>query len=287
MRLHPSWFRVSCLAAILVACLAGSAAAITIVVDSYGTLTGAQKAVVDAKIAKWQSRIPGLTSHVFHLSFNNADMGSKSVSAVPGVEYVWALRGAYGPATALEDGAPLASTDGWDQDPTTWRPRHATILINSNPAIPWYTGTIGGDFGPVTPTCYDLWTVINHELCHALGFTVNYDRFKRNVVTNPNGSRTYNPGGQGPLTAPLTPDGTQTHIDPTQLPNDLMVPGLGPGIRRTPSDVDFGLLRHDVWIFAWVPGLSGWGLALLFLGLMGLAFWRLRSARVRESASAA
>jgi hypothetical protein len=58
----------------------------------------------------------------------------------------------------------LAEADNFTSD-ANGRPTGARITINSNPAVSWYDG-----LDPNVPSDrYDLYTVVNHELAHALG----------------------------------------------------------------------------------------------------------------------
>jgi len=92
---------------------------------------------------------------------------------------------------------------------------------------------------------------MNHEIAHALGFTVFNSRFDRNVTDGPGDNRTYNAGGVP--TATLTPSNQGTHTDAGTHPNDLMNPTIGTGTRRLPSQLDKDILNHDVW----APGPAG------------------------------
>ena len=219
----------------------GRFSAFDIQVGSYGNLSPEQRAVVDAKILLWEARItaPG---HVVTLEFDNADLGAKKKAPSSGVEPVLA-----GPGGARgARGSTLAETSDFTED-EAGRPTGAKITINNNPNVPWYTGLAT----PVPAGQYDLWTVINHEIVHALGFTIYNSRFDGHVVDGPGSERTYNPGGVP--TATLTPESEGTHLADPPHAGDLMGPELPAGERRVPSQLDIDLLLHDVWCFL-VPG---------------------------------
>jgi hypothetical protein len=211
-------------------------------------ITAEQRAVIEAKIALWEQRLPHQNpEHVVTISFANADLGTDFYIPSPLSEVLWAdddgLRG--------DDRATLAETDSFTYD-ADGRPTGARIRINSNAAIPWYNGT-----DPNVPANkYDLWTVMNHEIMHALGFTVQCPRFGRNVTptdpNDPNGPRKYE--GEGGTTTPLTPKGTGTHTDPNSDPNGLMNPTVPKGVRRTPKQSDIDILLDDVWKY---PNITG------------------------------
>lgn len=111
-----------------------------------------------------------------------------------------------------------------DFDAPNGVPTSAKVTINNNSAITWYTG-----LGAIVPKGeHDLFTVLNHEIAHALGFTISYNSFEGNVSGNEDGTRTYNSGGIP--TATLTPPLDGTHTDATAHPNDLMNTGVPKGV---------------------------------------------------------
>ncbi|MBP7747602.1 MAG: hypothetical protein KA383_15910 [Phycisphaerae bacterium] len=213
-------------------------------------VTDAQKAVIEAKIALWESRLPHQSpEHVVTVSFRNADLGSSFRPPEPGVEPALTQ-----PGLALgEDRATLGRTDNFASN-SDGRPTGARITINSNAAIPWYEG-----LDPNVPADkYDLYSIVNHELAHALGFTVLNSRFARNVTSDPNnptGPRTYTGGGPGGTPrATLTPSSAGTHTDPGAHPGDLMNPAFPKGVRRVPSQLDIDILKDDVWRYPTIQG---------------------------------
>jgi hypothetical protein len=246
------------LAALLLGLTTAAALAVHIVPTYNSNITAAQRAVIEAKIELWEARLPHQNpEHVVAITFANGDLGSTFFLAPPGTEFVWAdpgqVRGA--------EGLTLAQTTNFTND-ADGRPTGATITINNNSAVPWYEG-----LDPNVPADrYDLYTVINHEMAHALGFTVNNPRFARNVThildpndpntpPDPNTPRRYNGGGpDGTPGGTLTPSGQGTHTDPGAHPGDLMNPALPMGTRRTPSTTDTGILNDDVWRYPNIRG---------------------------------
>ena len=221
-------------------------------------VTAQQRAVIEAKIALWEARLPHQSpEHVVTITFANGNLGSLFFFAPPGVEYVRAESG----ELRAPEGATLGQTTNFTND-ANGRPTGATITMNNNAAISWYTG-----LDPNVPAGqYDYYTVINHEMAHALGFTVNNPRFARNVTTTPNpvdpnlppepnAPRRYNGGGpSGTPGATLTPSSSGTHTDPNSHPGDLMNPTIPKGTRRTPSETDIGVLLDDVWNYPTIQG---------------------------------
>lgn len=247
------------LVAMLVGLTTVAAFAVDIVPTYNSNITPAQRAVIEAKIALWEARLPHQDpEHVVAIAFTNGDLGATFFLPPPGVEFVRAEDGGVRGA----EGLTLGETSGFSSD-ADGRPTGATITINNNAAVPWYEG-----LDPNVPADkYDLYTVVNHELAHALGFTVNNSRFARNVTVNPDPNdpnvpgdpnespRTYNGGGaEGEPRGTLTPRANGTHTDPGAHPGDLMNPELPKGTRRTPSQLDTGILLDDVWKYPSIQG---------------------------------
>jgi hypothetical protein len=235
------------------------ALAVDIVPVYDANVTPEQRAVIDAKIALWEGRLPHQNpEHVVTISFSNADLGTDFIIFGPDAELIWAQ-----PNLALgEERLTLASTDNFTND-ADGRPTGARIRISSNPGVSWYNG-----LDPNVPADKtDLWTVINHELMHALGFTVQNPRFARNVtlVADPNDPNTppdpntaprkYTGGSAaGAPTAPLTPKGVGTHTDPNSDPNSVMNPEVPKGVRKRPTQNDIDILLDDVWKYPQISG---------------------------------
>ena len=223
---------------------------------TYGPgICDAQKKVIEAKIKRWEDRLPK-QNHTVEIEFDKVDLGSKAAVSRPGVEIVLAGRAAdvmlAGPgALGVVEGTSLGEADNFKED-ANGRPTGARIRINDNNSIDWYVDSNDPPAtadGNVPAGKYDLWTVINHEICHALGFTVANSRFAGNVTTidanDPKSKRKYN--DEDDPNAILVPAGEGTHLDPCAHPNDLMNPELPPGVRRPPSPIDVNILLHDVW----------------------------------------
>jgi hypothetical protein len=194
-------------------------------------MTQQQRDIIDQKITLWEERL--CCSIVLNIDFSNASLGGLLASpppAEPGVEFL---------VGRLPSGEwqTWAATDSFRTD-DQGRPAHARIRFNNNPAVNWH---YGGE--PVPAGTVDFWTIVNHEICHAAGFTVAYPSFAAQVVgpTNPDGTRPFNCAG---VTSTLTHDSLGTHLDPTAHPGDLMNPFYEPGDpRRTPSPLDIAMLR--------------------------------------------
>jgi hypothetical protein len=92
-----------------------------------------------------------------------------------------------------------ADTSYSKEDPGTGNPTSATTTFH----LPiWTTG--------------DTTTSAQHELLHAIGFSIGYTRFAANVDTNDDNSRDFhdNPANLSTLLAKLTPASLGTHVDP-------------------------------------------------------------------------
>jgi len=237
------------LAAVVAGGLLLSIAQVALGVDIQPTydpnITAAQKAVIEKKISLWEGRLPHQNpEHVVKIDFRNADLGADYFGFRPGVELVLT-----DDSVLTDAGTTLAETDNFKND-ADGRPTGARITINSNAGVKWYEGLEP----PVPADSYDLYTVMNHELVHALGFTVNNPRFARNVTTT-GGKRKYEGGSPtGEPKGTLTPAGEGTHLDPGDHPGDLMNPTIPKGTRRTPSTTDVDILLDDVWKYPTISG---------------------------------
>jgi hypothetical protein len=233
-------------ALLILGLLASWAAAVDIQPVFDANVTPEQREVINAKVALWESRLPHQSpEHVVTITFRNGDLGAKARWAGPGVEPVRA---------ALEDKwtepTTLGETDSFTNN-ADGRPTGARITMNNNPAVPWYVGTAE----PVPADKFDYYTVINHEMAHALGFTVNNPRFRRNVTNLPTGQRRYTGNGPGGVpSGTLTPADEGTHLDGGSHPGDLMNPEIPKGVRRKPSALDEDILEDDVWRYPQIQG---------------------------------
>jgi hypothetical protein len=84
---------------------------------------------------------------------------------------------------------------------------------------------------------YDLYTVLLHEIGHALGFGDFYSAFASQITTAGDGSLIFNGPG---FTANIADDGL--HVDSTAHAGDLMTSTLGTSMRRLPSALDIDIL---------------------------------------------
>jgi hypothetical protein len=212
-----------------------SVAAITIV-PNYGTGFGpgtAQRAVFEDKIARWAA-YPCLCHYTVTIDVSMADLGPYAKAPLPlqpGVEYTIAKN----PLDPSEQTI-LGQTSNWTFDVNGY-PTHAQIQFNSHTGVSWSWTVPPAVPGP---TEFDGWSVANHEIAHAVGFTVFAPRFNAHVVAGP--PRTYDLGGGASVN--LTPASQGTHTSPTVYPNDIMNPSTGPGTRREMSQTVLDVLRH-------------------------------------------
>jgi hypothetical protein len=235
-------------------------------------ITQAQRDILNQKIALWEERL--CCDIVLNIDFSNEDLGGLLLilpQAAPGEELAIGI---------LPSGEwlPLGVADQFEED-AQGRPTHTRIRFNSNSAVNWH---YGGE--PVPNDAYDFWTVANHEIVHACGFTVNYSLFAACVGDpNPDGTRPFNCDG---VTATLTPEDQGTHLDPDTHPGDLMNPTLNQGERRTPSQLVIDMLRC-IWPCADIPTLNEWGMIILALLLLSAGtvavIWRRKAALARTN----
>jgi len=219
-------------------CFCSYAGAVDIQVSNWGNLTDDQKAVVNAKIALWEGRLPAFRppDHIVQLDLNNQYYGLLDyINSTPDAELI---------CITIDEGAETLAVAGNFVHDSNKRPISGSIRFNTNADIVWYYGLNP----PVPGSEYDFYTVVNHEMAHVLGFTKICDRFNDNIRANPNGSRDYNPNPElGEPTASLTPESMGTHTDPDVHAGDLMNPTVPSGERRTPSQLDEDIIEHNVW----------------------------------------
>jgi hypothetical protein len=150
-------------------------------------------------------------------------------------------------------------------------PKSADMDISTN-AIMYY------GFGlPVPADKKDALSVMKHELGHALGFAggtiadgLGYDKWNAQIAA---GSDRFNPGGLNVKMDGIDENG-RSHLDPGTYPNDLMVPSIGLGNRRMPSDLDFQMLVKAFGYEYICPEPSS--LSLTALGTLSLLGYRWR-----------
>lgn len=258
------------IAACLSIMLAGASLAATITPNYDANMTQAQKDIIQEKINLWQPRLAQNIN--ITIDFANADLGSTQYGLVgrarPWVEPFIAH------LPTGEDLA-LAETDQFQED-ANGKPTHARIRFNSNAAVPWHYGGT-----PVPGDKYDFWTVVNHELVHALGFTVNYTKFAAKVTPGPGDKRTVTCGGK---TMTLTPSGEGTHTDPATHPNDLMNPTINKGERRTPTALLISLLACIWPRIIGGSALGTWGMIILVVAIVAAALWGMKRRRIAGAA---
>ncbi len=214
--------------------------AMDIIPNYDANLSQAQKDILDAKIALWEARL--CSSIVVTIDFSNADLGV-SFSTKPEAPAQTELVTTY---TPMGEWLTLGVTDQFQERPDG-TPQSARIRFNSNAAVTWHYGGV-----PVPAGQFDFWTIANHEIVHAIGFTVNYTRFAAQVTPGPDDNRTYTCGA---TTATLTPADEGTHLDDTAHPGSLMNSTIGTGERRTPSPLEIAMLNCP-WEYATAVELS-------------------------------
>lgn len=128
----------------------------------------------------------------------------------------------------------LAAAEIVAVDETTGQPSSAIITIDNDAAgLGWYS-QIGGTPGE---SQYDLYTVILHEVGHALGLTTQYDAYAANIEADGSGGLLY--VGDGYV---VELDNSGQHIDDAAYAGDLMSATLSPGVSKLPSQIDAAML---------------------------------------------
>ena len=208
--------------AALVLCLPGSAA--SAIIATYTNVDAPAQAVVDTAIGFWEDLLPD--SFEFKISVERAFLGGTLAFASDFVE-----------ASGLPISASMTIDDGsggvpWFVDDTPDDDVEFRRGRNPFHAVANRDGAADGAF--------DLLSVVEHELAHALGFSRFYSAFAAHLVDNEDGNRDY---VGSTVTARLTGLGGGTHILPEAHPFDLLNPELQPGHRLSPSPLDLALLR--------------------------------------------
>jgi hypothetical protein len=123
------------------------------------------------------------------------------------------------------------SVIGWFVDPTP------AISEEFQPGFTPYQRR--GRVGTAAGENYDLLTVLNHELAHVFGFSVNYSRFRSHLTDADYGLREYHGNG---VSAVLTSVNDGTHLNDAVHPYDMMNAFQSRGERTVPSDLDLAIL---------------------------------------------
>ena len=209
------------------------ASATSAIIPTYTNVDAPAQAVVDTAIGLWDDLLPD--SFVFNINVERAFLGGTPALSSEFVE-----------AGGLPVSARITFDDGTG-------------------AVPWFIDNTPDDdlefHGGQTPFhavansngaaagALDLLTVIQHELAHALGFSIFYDAFAAHVEDTEDGNRAY---VGSTVTARLTGAGGGTHILPEEHPFDLLNPELELGHRFSPSPLDLAVL-HDAFGYALAP----------------------------------
>lgn len=227
-------------------------------------VNSARRAMAEAAAAWWEDKLSSKQGKV-RIEFSWGPI-TTAVAEDGGSELLWPSD------PSIRTTGPLGVTTDFTEAPNAQgllKPTFARIRINTK-----YTWWEGRDLPPdgtwPDPDSYDLWSVLKHEIAHAIGFTVNYTKFRNNVSFDDMGMRHYNLGGFP--TAKLTGPAAGTHTDPTAHPGDLMNPEIGTCIRQDDKALTAMILNHGVWDpFKPTPGT-----AMIFVSAGVLAMRRKR-----------
>ncbi len=212
------------LATLGLVCIAAPVAP-SVIIPTYTNVGDPERAVVEAAISRWENALPG--SLVFNVSIQTGVLGG-----------TLAFSSGFAEANGVSLGATITFDDGtsgtpWFIDPTPFDDLEYHSGLN-----PFHGDARGS--GPAA-WAFDLLTVMQHELAHALGFSIFFPSFAAHVVDDPDGNRSY---AGATVTARLTGLGGGTHTLPEEHVFDLLNPELMLGHRLNPSPLDLAVL-HD------------------------------------------
>ncbi|MCP4569626.1 MAG: hypothetical protein GY841_18770 [FCB group bacterium] len=183
--------------------------------ETFVNLSDSQQTVIREKIKSWEQRIEG--NQIVTIRFSNKAIPEYEI-VKPGWEYLYECAG----------NTILAQAGNFKKDLVTGMPTSAEIDFTTNGAITWYWGITPP--GAAQATMIDGWTVANHEICHALGFSIWFPNFEERVTSGPGDKRTFT--FDDGTTVTLVPEDEGTHLDPTTHANDLMNPCIPNDIHR-------------------------------------------------------
>jgi len=146
------------------------------------------------------------------------------------------------------DSAQLADTQILEYD-RRGIPTRARIRIDDDGAGVGWSGRTEGD--PAQDE-YDLFTVLLHEVGHAIGFTPTFNGFS-NLLTNDDAGNVVIVGDGFSATL----DSSSQHLDPAAHPDDLLNATLDPGSRKLPSELDVQIIQAALTSAIDNPGLLG------------------------------
>jgi Concanavalin A-like lectin/glucanases superfamily len=191
----------------------------------FGPNTATARAVIDQAVVDWQNAISSFNYAVpqnYQFNLYVADIGDPTVLANGSVASVSIpdLKPTRG-SIVMDDNA---AGGGWYFDPAPADDVEFTIPIAPFAAL-----------GPTSgvPAGTDFYSVVVHELGHALGMSRNSSRWvaaaQNGLILLPDNSYAF-----------LDPD--KVHIDAFYHPFDAMNPGIGPGMRKVISTLDLKVL---------------------------------------------
>lgn len=230
MTLLPARLRSAAGATLLTVMMAAPCSA-SAIIPTFVDVDDPARAVVEAAIGLWETLLPD--PFVFHLTIDREFLGGTLAFS----------------SDFLEAGG---------------LPSAATITFDDGTGVPWFIDATPEDDeefrrgddafhgvarGGAAASGFDLLTVLQHELAHALGFSIFYPAFAAHLVDTPDGNRAYE---GATATARLTGLGGGTHTLPEVHPFELMNPEMLPGDRLYPGPLTLAVL-HDAFGYSTAP----------------------------------